>query len=59
MKVVLAITMPAKAEAKDDGRFFNAIQSDWFRLDGYIDSLVAKYADRLGENAYICAAGRH
>lgn len=52
VKVVLAITMPAKAEDKDDGRLFNAFQSDWFRLDGYIDSLIAKYADRLGENAY-------
>ena len=51
VKAILAIRMPEKAK-DNDARPFNAFQRDWFRLDGYVDSLFTKYADKLGNNAY-------
>ena len=51
VQAILAIRMPVKAK-EDDERPFNAFQRDWFRLDGYVDSLYTKYADKLGDNAY-------
>ena len=51
VKVALAIRMPQNAR-DHDGADFNAFQRDWFRLDGYIDSLYTKYAEKMGDNAY-------
>lgn len=50
-KAALAIRMPQIAR-EHESRDFNAFQRDWFRLDGYIESLYTKYADKLGDNAY-------
>ena len=51
VKSILAIRMPTNAR-ENDSTTFNKFQSDWFRLDGYIESLYKKYANRLGDNAY-------
>ena len=51
VRAVLAIRMPQNAK-KDENSHFNAFQRDWFRLEGYIQSLYTKYADTLGDNAY-------
>lgn len=51
VQAALAIRMPLNAR-EDEDTPFNAFQRDWFRLDGYIDSLYTKYADKLGDNAY-------
>ncbi|MCY4559674.1 MAG: DUF932 domain-containing protein [Chloroflexi bacterium] len=51
VQAVLAIRMPLNAR-EEQNIPFNAFQRDWFRLDGYIDSLYTRYADRLGDNAY-------
>lgn len=51
VQAALAIRMPVNAR-KDEDTPFNAFQRDWYRLDGYVDSLYAKYADKLGDNAY-------
>ena len=51
VQAILAIRMPVKAK-DDDEKPFNAFQRDWFRLDGYVDSLYTKYAVKLGDNAY-------
>ena len=51
VQTILAIRMPRNAREEEDSNF-NAFQRDWFRLEGYIDSLYRKYADRLGDNAY-------
>ena len=50
-KAALAIRMPQNAREHENPNF-NAFQRDWFRLDGYIESLYTKYADKLGDNAY-------
>ncbi|MDE0175191.1 MAG: DUF932 domain-containing protein [Defluviicoccus sp.] len=50
VQTILAIRRPRNAIEEESN--FNAFQSDWFRLEGYIDSLYGKYADRLGDNAY-------
>ena len=51
VQAVLAIRMPINAQEEEKVEL-NAFQRDWFRLDGYIDSLYTRYADRLGDNAY-------
>ena len=51
VQAVLAIRMSLNAQEEENTQF-NAFQRDWFRLDGYIDSLYTRYADRLGDNAY-------
>ena len=51
VQTILAIRMPRNAREENDSSF-NAFQRDWFRLEGHIDSLYRKYADRLGDNAY-------
>ncbi|MYA59588.1 MAG: DUF945 domain-containing protein [Chloroflexi bacterium] len=51
VQAALAIRMPLNARAEEDTPF-NAFQRDWYRLDGYVDSLYTKYADNLGDNAY-------
>ena len=51
VKAALAIRMPQNAK-EHENQNFNAFQRDWFRLDGYIESLYTKYADKLGENSY-------
>ena len=51
VQVILAIRMPKNAKVENPDNY-NAFQRDWYRLDGYIDSLFSKYADRLGNNAY-------
>ena len=51
VQAVLAIRMPLNAKEVENTPF-NAFQRDWFRLDGYVDSLYTKYADRLGDNTY-------
>ena len=52
VKAVLAIRMPTRARDTDEDAPLSAFQRDWFRLDGYVDSLYTGYADRLGDNAY-------
>ena len=52
VKAVLAIREPSRVRDADEGAPSNAHQRDWFRLEGYVDALYAKYADRLGDNAY-------
>ena len=51
VQAVLAIRMPLNAK-EHESTPFNAFQRDWFRLDGYVDSLYTRYADGLGDNAY-------
>ncbi len=51
VQTILAIRVPKNARKEEDSNF-NAFQRDWFRLEGYIESLYRKYADQLGENAY-------
>ena len=50
VQAILAIRMPRNA--KEDESNFNAFHRDWFRLEGYINSLYRKYAEKLGDNAY-------
>ncbi len=52
VQAVLAIRIPRYAREDESNTSFNAYQRDWFRLDGYVDSLYAKYANDLGDNAY-------
>lgn len=51
IKAVLAIRMP-KSVREENGTKLTAVYQDWFKLDGYIDSLYTRYANTLGDTAY-------
>ena len=51
VQAILAIRMPSNAKDNEDERF-NAFRSDWFRLEGWADSLYTQYAEQLGDTAY-------
>ena len=59
IQAALAIRMPSGAR-DDEDRPLHAVQPDWFRLDGHVESLYARYADRLGDNAFavLCKISR-
>ena len=51
VQATLAIRRPRNAKVSKNSHF-SASQCDWFQLAGHIDFLYAKYADKLGDNAY-------
>lgn len=52
VKACLAIRKPKYQEKSHAGAEFDAVQRDWYMLQGIIESIYMKYAGKLGHNAY-------